>query len=431
VSHRVALLSALVAVALGCAEHGQRAQTRGTNVFELANYPFERRGYEGLGSSIREIDPNTLAPRTRRGLRLGGYTERWVFSPDRREAAFGLEFGELVIVDLPKMELRARLRLGSPDVIVRPIGWPRPDLLFALVCRDAGKYGCFDNRLLLIDPKGPRQYASFELNGVANGAFDQRTRQSVVFVAPERLHPARLLIAEQTGAIHEVQLTKLLVGQTAGRFPHERYAWFGLDRGRARVIGTRGVVAEVSLQSRRVRYHRVAGLAVSRKALQRARAEPWTGTMNPFSDENVDATKAWPGILLVASSESELGNRGRTVRRVTTARFLDTTTWTARPARSPYGQPAAGVLLVATGSIDERAKRYRGPFALLAYERSGTVRYRLDFDGPFTESAYGDWLYVGKIDGRKTRVYDARTGKLLRRIPATDVEPAFSWSPPS
>ena len=89
------------------------------------------------------------------GLRLGGYTERWVFSPDRREAAFGLEFGELVIVDLPKMELRARLRLGNPDVIVRPIGWPRPDLLFALVCRDAGKYGCSDNRLLLIDPKGP------------------------------------------------------------------------------------------------------------------------------------------------------------------------------------------------------------------------------------------------------------------------------------
>ena len=432
-NRRVALMSALIAIAAGCGEPGSSRQSdaHGQKVFELATYPFQRSGYEGIGSSIREIDPATLQPLTRHGLRLGGYADRWVFSPDRREAAFGLEFGELVIVDLTKMQLRSRLRLGSPDLIVRPIGWPRPDLLLALVCRDAGKFGCFDNRLVLIDPRAPRQYASLELNGSADGAFDPRTRRPVVFVAPRRLAAPRLMIADPTGAIHDVELKKLVVGQTAGRLPHERYAWFGLDRGRAIVIGTRGVVAEVPLQSRRVRYHRIRGLTVRRRTLQRAPTEPWTGTMNPSSEENMYAIRAWPGILLVASSVSELGRQGRTVRRATIARFLGTSNWRTRPAPRPYGEPAEGVLLVAAGSIDERAKRYRGPFALLAYDRSGAVRYRLDFRGPFTDSAYGRWLYVGKIDGRKTRVYDARTGKLLRRIRAADVEPAFSWTPPS
>jgi hypothetical protein len=125
---------ALLGLAIGCGEHKPSTDQPRAKVFELAIYPLERLGYIGTGSSLREIDRDTLQPRTRRGLRLGGYVHQHVVSPDREEAAFGIDFGELVFVDLVELQVRDRLRLGDVDWLVRPIGWPRPDLLNALGC---------------------------------------------------------------------------------------------------------------------------------------------------------------------------------------------------------------------------------------------------------------------------------------------------------
>jgi hypothetical protein len=417
---------ALLGIVVGCGGQKPSADQAPTKVFELADYPFERAGWIGTGSSIREIDPDTLQPRTRKGLRLGGYSGPLVFSPDRSKAAFGINFGELVVVDLREMRLIDRLRLGTHDLIVRPVGWPRPDLLFALGCNDMGKYGCGDNRLLLIDPTGPRQVASFDLGGSAEARYDAASRRSVIFVSPGRIRPARLLIAEPTGAVREVELTRILVGTSDRRFgPHLRSAAFALEGGRAIVIGTRGVIAEVPLSSRMVRYHRVPELSGSRVNLGRVRSEAWTGTVNPMSDERVLATRFWPRSFLVTSARSKLGHRGTTVRRSAHTWLLDTATWSARQWRGGYVKRAADVVITS-----KSAQPYRGPTTLLAHDRSGAIRYRLTFPGPVTYSTYGNRLYVGRIDGRKTSVYDARTGRLLHRMRPTDVEPAFSWTPP-
>lgn len=426
VLRRLVAVVASVGIAAGCGGHAPSAEEPAAKVFELAIYPLERQGYVGTGSSLREIDPDTLQPRTRRGLRLGGHAQRFVVSSDREEAAFGIDFGELVFVDLGDMKLRHRLRLGDVDWLVRPIGWPRRDLLFGLGCSYLGKFGCSDNRLLLIDPRTPQQLASIDLGGTADGTYDRPTRTSVIFVTPDRLGPAELLIAEPSGAVHKLELTRILVGTSKRRFgPHSRTAAFFVAGGRVIAVGSRGVIADVSLRSRRVRYHRIADLAVDDAALARAPAERWMGTMYPNSSEDVYVRKAWPGTALVWSSASQLGARGGTVRRATVRRILDTDDWSTRNLPSQYVEPA-GALLIAAKS----AEAYRGPSTLLAYERSGAIRYRLTFPGPVTYSSYGNRLYVGRIDGRKTRIYDARTGRLLHRVRPTEVEPAFSWIPP-
>lgn len=417
----------LLGMAVGCGAHEPSADRPQAKVFELASYPLERQGYIGTGSSLREIDPDTLRPHTRRGLRLGGYAERFVVSSDRREAAFGLNFGELVFADLAELKLRDRLKLGDVDWLVRPIGWPRPDLLFALGCHDQGKYGCSANRLLLIDPRTPRQVAAVDLPGTADGAYDRATRTSVVLVTPHRTAPAHVLIADPTGVVHDVALDRISVGTTERRFgPHLRSAAFFIERGRAIVVGSRGLAAEVSLRSRRVRYHRLAELIVDGARLARASAQRWTGTMNPNSSELVYARKAWHGTALVSSTASRLGNRGETVRTATTQRLLDIGAWRTRPFPYQSAEPAGVVLIAARSS-----QPYKGPTTLLAYERSRAIRYRLRFPRPVTYSTFGNRLYVGRINGLKTMVYDARTGRLLRRITPTEVEPAFTWVPPA
>src|SRR2546423_848496 len=78
----LALAGVLAGIAVGCGGNSPGAHRPTTKVFELADYPFEREGYLGTGSSIREIEPDTLEPVTRRGLRLGAYVNRFTFSPD-------------------------------------------------------------------------------------------------------------------------------------------------------------------------------------------------------------------------------------------------------------------------------------------------------------------------------------------------------------
>lgn len=421
----LAVAMALVGIAVGCSGERPSEERPQTKVFEMAIYAIDGDPYLGFGSSVRQVDPDTLEPVTRRGLRLGGYSWRLALSPDREQAVFGIDSGELVFVDLPKMEVEARLRLGSPDLIVQPIGWPRRDLLYVLSCRDAGKYGCFDNRLLLIDPTGPKQVAAIDLNGGASGRYDWTSRRAVIRVSPINLKPTRLLVAEPSGSIHEVELGRILAGTEERRFgPHIVSPGFVVGGGRAIVLGTRGLIAEVSLKSRRVRYHRAPELSTTRLNMRRAISERWGGTVNPSSEQAVFAKTAWPGTLLVLSHRSVLTQRGQRVRRSNRTHLLDTQTWITRQAPSNYMLRAADVLITSEG------RPYRGPHTILAYERSGVVRYRLKLRGSITYSTYGDRLYVGRLDGRTTRIYDAQTGRLLHRRSPTEVEPAFTWTPP-
>src|SRR5205085_5507785 len=101
-----------------------------SQVFELAHYPFAARGYVGSGNSIRAIDPETLRPLERRGLRIGDATYGPVGAPDRRRIAFGAElFGEVTVVDMARRAIERRLEVAPTGFGVEPIGWPSAHLL--------------------------------------------------------------------------------------------------------------------------------------------------------------------------------------------------------------------------------------------------------------------------------------------------------------
>ena len=427
----LACLSAFGAVASGCgSQNEQRSVPPPTKVFELADYALNRRGYTGTGSSLRRIDPSTLRPLTRRGLRLGGWSYFRTLSPDRRAAAFGLEFGEVVFVDLATERITGRVWMGDPDLSVHPIGWPRPDLLVAHTCEVGGK-SCRDNRLVLVDPQRLRRRAEVAIPGFAEVAYARENRRSVLLVTEPYgpLRPARLLVVDPTGLVRDVDLARIRVGyELRALGPHHKSAAFAIDGDRAIVFGADSLVAEVALRTLRVRYRRIRELDVDARSLRASPTRRWYGTSNPYGEERRLVERLAAEAVVVSGRETMLvrgGFRESSLR----PHVVSTRTWTARPARPFETSDRAGPFrLASTGRLERTGPR--GPFTLAAYDARGHVRWRLRFRRYFTWSSFDRFVYVGPGNGRTTRIYDLRTGRLLRRIRPTDVEPAFRWKPP-
>jgi hypothetical protein len=426
-ARRVALLT-LILVLPACDGADAEPPARET-VLEFAVYPFVRNGYEGSGTSLRPIDPETLRPLRRRGLRLGGWVDGHRFSPDRRRAAFGLAFGELVFVDMPTLTLRARMVLGSPEVEVYPVGWPREDLLIAVACNGTGKYGCLRHRILLLDAVRYRVRARIHLGGDSTWEYDAHTGRAVFLVSSDHeRRPARVIIVDRHASIREVELRRITVGGTLLYGPPRlRRADLAVDRGRAVVVSPYEPVAEVDLGTLAVRYHEVPGLDPPVSSLRRVPLEPWQGTHNPHEDSYRMVERFGDGLLMISGLEQRLAGNG--VRRVALdPHILDTRTWSVRAAeRYERGEIAGDLHLVSRQRVDEKRKSFVGPFRLDAYDRTGRLRYSVRMPHYMAWRVFEDRLYVGTVNGRMTRVYDLRTGRFLRHIRPRDVGAMLRW----
>lgn len=426
----VALASALLLglVAAGCAGEDRRAHPAlsGSRVFEFASYS----GCCAAGASLRLIDPSTLQPRTRRGLRLGNYVSGWELSPDRRTAAFGLNSGEIVLVDLARPRVTGRIRVGEPEREVGIVSWRRRDLLVATTCSDT-KYGCRGSRLVLVDPERLRRRAELELPGPFETAFSPQSGRSVVLVTEHvgEIRPAQLYVVEPNGLVRETTLDRIRVGMDERRLgSHHRSAHLVLDADRAIVFGVGGLVAEVTLRSMLVRYRRFSSLDPRPASARKVVVRRWFGTVDPSSGEAITATRLGRGRLLVRGTETALAPRG-TRTSILPPRVLDTASWEVRDARpDELGTRFGRVRIVARGSAHE--ENPRPPHALAGYGLDGELLWRLRFRAPYVWSAFAPFLYVGFENGRMSRAYDARTGRLLRRIPPTEALPHFRWTPP-
>ena len=402
------------------------------HVFELAHYPFSGRGYVGSGSSIREIDPETLRPIERHGLRIGDATYGPVDAPDAQRVAFGADvFGEVTIVDMRRRRIVRRIEVARTGYGAQPVGWPSAHVLTLHVFRDEGKYGWLRNSLVLVDPARGRVLRRIPLGKDVEVGYDPVTRRSVILCTAGRgaslpdlavgIAPARVVVVDAAGVVRETHLTRIRTGTARRRFgPHSRLAGLAIDSGggRAIVVAPREPVAEVDLRTLRVRYHRVARLDPPRFALARVRSVPWQGTMNPNSASERWIRSLWPGSILVGGSESLLAQRGTASRSLfLRLRVLDTRRWRSVVLGGEFGDAyfAGGRLIVG-----RRA-------GWVAYDRR--VRLRYVVARPVPAQAYGDRLYLERRDGAATRVYDARTGRFLRRIRPTYVVPGFTWPP--
>ena len=128
---------------------------------------------------------------------------------------------------------------------------------------------------------------------------------------------------------------------------------------------------------------------------------------------------------------------GWRVRELSRSVVLDSAAWRVRtPPGSTRGwlAPSGDVMLVNARPGSHKAFP---PFRLLAYDRDGSVRYRLDGrrDRLFTWLVGDGLLYAGTRSGEMTHIFELGTGKLLRKVPprelAFDLQPAaFRWTPP-
>ena len=406
--------------------------TPGTHVFELATYPFAARGYVGSGSSIRPIDPQTLRPLRRHGLRIGDATYGPVYAPDGGRLAFGAEdFGEVTIVDMRRSAIERRIAVAPTGFGVEPVGWPTAHLLVLHVFQDSGKYGWLRNSLVLVDPTRSRVLDRTPLgNDVAVG-YDPRTRRSVVLCTAGRrgtlpdltvgIAPARLVVVDSRGRVLELRLARIRTGTAERRYgPHTRLAALTIDAGggRAIVVSPREPVAEINLRALRVRYHRVRRLDPPASALERVPLAPWQGTMNPYSSDERWARPLWPGSILVGGVESRLPRREAWRSLFVPPRVLDTHRWRAHVVRGQWGDA-----LFAGGRLIVGAAR-----GWTAYDRRLRIRYTIPRLVP--AQAFRNRLYLERRDGAATRVLDARTGRFLRRIRPTYIVPAFTWPAP-
>lgn len=368
------------------------------------------------------IDPETLRPLRSRGLRLGDWGSGPVFSPDRRYAAFGGQFGQVIVADLRRMRVLPELRFGEGYVF--PVGWPRADLIVVTTCLPAGK-DCHSPRLVLIDPGARRVRRTLRLAGPPVWGYDRVSGRSAILVQARagRIGPAKLLVVEPSGAVRSTTLARIRIGnERRGLWQHYRRADLVVERrlDRALVIGAEEAVAEVSLRTLAVRYRPVPELALAPGALDRAPLQLWHGTANPSSEVAREARMLWPRAVSVSGRTRKL-QRDETFREASLRPIiLDTRTWRARRTVLAWGEYSAGLVFVGGGDPLVRA-----------YGRDGNLRYQVRSPDPewhATWQVFADRLYIGLADGRTVRVHDARTGRLLRRIRPTDVRPAFSWT---
>jgi hypothetical protein len=424
-----ASLAALVAALAGCGHGSERPPAPRT--FELVGYPFVRAGYDGAASSLRRVDPVTLGPFRRHGLRLGDYVTGPVLSPDRRLAAFSGSFGQVVLVDLVHLRRLGEVQFGGPDTPVSAIGWPNPDLIVAVRCTQRGKE-CFDRRIVLLDPERRRVRRTIRLPGGVASAYDAVHRRTV-FLADARANgvaPARLLVVDADGSIRTVVLRPVRTGRSAVVQPglpagYERYraASVAVDPigGRAFVVSPYDPLAEIDLASLRVGYRRVAGLDPPPRQLARAPRRPWTGTANP--SEGKMRTAVWLGRarLLVSGRETRLSAPGPMTRAADLpARIVDVSQGAVvRVLPAGWLQVAGGLLLV-----DGRGGM------VSAYASDGRLRWRRQIPGYWQVLA--GHLYGGRRDGTLTRAYDLRSGRPLRAIrPRLVTQEVFRWRPPA
>jgi hypothetical protein len=417
---RLALLVVLIAAVVAGAAEAQEGQSR---LFEFAKYPYAARGYVGSGTSLRPIDADTLRPLRPRGLRIGDAEYGPVAAPDGRQVAFGSEiFGQVRVVDMSRLRLTRVFGVKKKtDWGVDPIGWPSPRLLVVHVFRDTGKYGWLLNSLVLVDPTRGRVVRRVRLGNDVQSGYDPVSRRAI-FLSDSRARgivPARLVVVDKLGKVAETRLKGIRVGTEQRRFgPHSRSAALVVERGRDRalVLGARERVAEVDLARLNVRYHRVPRLDPPARFVGGAPLMKWQGTMNPNSSVSRWARPLWPGTVLVGGGDDVLERRGAYHRSAfVPVRVLDTRRWRARIVGGDYGAAmfTGGRLLLA---------RRRG---WTAYDRRLRVRYRLPRPGPAFVAA--NRLYIGRRDGATTRVYDARTGRLLRRVRPRFVDYVFAW----
>ena len=372
------------------------------------------------------MNAKTLAPLAGRRVALGRNTGAWTFSPNRRGLAIGVDRAlGLRIVDVRALKRVADVHTLNGNVLAA--AWLSPRRIVGL-----DRAGIF-----VVDPIAKRMVAFRQVE--ATLVAWARAQSSLVLllgpppdgipVAPVTtggagLGAARLLLIGADGRARSVPLDRIRTGatfDTAG--PPERWVpGLAVDAagGRAFVVGSGDLVAEVNLQTLAVAYHE---LREHTSLLHRALGWlfPAAAAKGPIAGPTRQAAWLGNGLLAITGDDVRVTVRPREIdvaSKPLGLKLVDTRDWAVRtlePRATGFAQ-ADGVLLAYGGSYDAQYRAADG-MGLAAYTIDGKKLYHLFGDSPlFWATVAGSNVYAAP-DGKIVAV-DLASGRVMRSLDA-------------
>jgi hypothetical protein len=430
----------LVVLLAGCGE-----SRPGTQLFAVADVDYAHGDFEG--SALLRIDPSTLQPLRRRGLRLGDAVTTRAFSPAGDQVAFGgYNFGEIVFVDLPPrraMRMTVAPRYGRDGGIEVDVeGWPLRSRLIA-VATVAGAWSApHPSQLLVIDPGRRRVLRRTPLRGNVVSSVSAGNATTALLVIRGRI--PRLVVVRPDGSTWSRSLRRLgLAGHDGVRLGGTYYRPIRVpalasDRlGRVFVVAADRPVAEIRLANREVRYHSVA---LPRRYL--SYPPPTTpGSGGVHLRFSTSVTWLGKGKAAIGGSDERpawirgFGAGHRSADRV--LEIVDTHSWRRRREIHASTCQRAGTVTLcrATASgFPPDGKGIRGP-SLVAYDARWHRLYEKRSPQLWWEVTAGR-LLVGSLDGNRVSELDLQTGRAIRKITPSPLTnqmwplDLFAWTPP-
>src|SRR5207249_11885395 len=170
-------------------------------------------------SVLIRVDPITLQPLDRRGLRVGDAATSHVFSPDGRTLALGgTNFGQIAFVDLSRPTKTTRLTV-APEAEKRGVEievheWPRRARLVAVATDDGVWWAPHPSRLLIVDPQRRRVVRRMSLRGTVLSTVSLLDGTTALLIANARF--PTVVIVRPDGSIWRKHLRRLGLGGRDG-----------------------------------------------------------------------------------------------------------------------------------------------------------------------------------------------------------------------
>ncbi len=337
------------------------------------------------------VDPVTLTTLPPPALELGRTWGSWSFSPDRSALAVGTavwtgsQWRDFKLHFVSVGEMRVVAEVDVPGALAS-VTWLRPDRLLGIIRGNSPE-------VAVVDPSRSVVLRTVALSRPVGQVERLPDGLAMLLTSGGSFAPAVLAVVDADGGLRTVTLDRISIGtrrttDSGYVMMEERSPGLAIDRAhrRAFVVGADLTVAEVNLDTLRVKYH--------------------GGKARYLAKANAGSTRQalWLGHDLLAVSGDD---RTPSARHPVGLRLVDTRRWKTR---------------IVDRWIDS-IERVRGNTVFVAssysaaswrkdvYGLRGKRRYRIDVSGGWLD-AMGPYAYVCE-QGIVMRVISAETGRTL------------------
>ena len=360
------------------------------------------------GSELFWADGRTLEPLDGRSVAFSYYYSAIDRSPDGGLLALGADDrGYVQLVDLDRMESLGTFDVGGSGYFER-LHWAAPDLLLAAISG-------LPSRVVALDPATQKVLSEHELEGTVLSSQPIEGELVLLLAPADRIGRARLAVFDgesvRTTELGEIRAGWEQEGETEEDF-RARQSIPGLavepGGGRALVVPAGNRVAEVDLQTLKVRYHDLSE-PVSFFGRLRNWLEP---AAHAKAIDGPERNAVWLESGLVAVSGSHYTADGDEMD-VTPAGLvlIDPGDWSVRRLSDDTNWVAGrGGALLASAWKENTSEQ-----TVTVFDTDGEQRFSLARHSADLSQVSGSLLYAATNEGRTYELVDLETGESVGR----------------